>query len=476
MNSFLKNIGKTFSSNVIQLISGILTGFLVPDMLGIIGYADYKTYTLYLAYISILSFGMGDGLLIKYAGTDKEQLDAGVIRYYTRLYYIQLLVFFSVGLIICFLVVPSENRFISIALAFSILSSQTIGLHQNFSILTSRFGEYSKRVIIKSIVNILVTLTLFTVSKITDRNIRFELYLVFVLISEFCLALWYFITYKEFNIGRIKKTGLEDNYFKVLKLGLMLLFSNMSGTILLNLDRQFVSVLFPKETYGVYAFAYNMFSLVTTMTAAISVVLFPTMKKIQNYDIRIHLQKYHLFFTILVVSSLMVFFPLSIVIEWLLKSYITSISILRIILPGLVLSSCVNVIFYNFYKYENKVSSFFVKTVLCIILSATMNYVAYEATKSFYAISWASIVSLSVWYFLIGGYFIKKYKVRMEKTIIYTFMMFLEFYIITSIIKNNYLGLIVYLICLVASTTLTFPKLVKQFVLSAEKHLTHRKS
>ena len=42
MNRFLGNIFKTFSSNVVSLLSGILVGFFIPKMMGVIGYANYK--------------------------------------------------------------------------------------------------------------------------------------------------------------------------------------------------------------------------------------------------------------------------------------------------------------------------------------------------------------------------------------------------------------------------------------------------
>ena len=55
-------------SNIVVLIGGIVTGFLVPLVLGVNEYGYFKIYTLYLTYTSLLHFGFVDGLLLINAG------------------------------------------------------------------------------------------------------------------------------------------------------------------------------------------------------------------------------------------------------------------------------------------------------------------------------------------------------------------------------------------------------------------------
>lgn len=474
MNRFLGNIFKTFSSNVVSLLTGILVGFFIPKMMGVIGYANYKIYTLYLTYLALTSLGLGDGLYLRLAGKDKADLNQEEIRYYTRRYYAQMLLFFALGIVATFAFIPSEYRFISIALCFTIFSSQTVGLHQNFSMLTNSFGEYSKRIVIKSACTAVFVIALYTYYRITGNDVRYEVYIVGVIAIEYALAVWYIFTYREFNFGRSKSISGQDGYLRILLVGFPLLLSNMAGTIFLNLDRQFVSVLFPKETYAIYAFAYNMFTLVTTMTSAVSLVLFPSMRRIENFDVKSYMQKYLSLFSILVVFCMSVYYPLSVIVAWFLDKYIDSIEIFRIILPGLVLSSCVTVIFFNFYKLEDKVKQYFMKTLISIGFSALMNYLAWILFHDYRAISWASILSLIFWYILSAEYFVKKYKVKIGRVCIYVLVMFVVFYGLTYLISNPYLGVALYLLVFIFVTWVFYPDKLKEGYQLIGKRLRHR--
>lgn len=51
-----KNIVKIFSANFINVISGIIIGFIVSAVLSLDSYAYIKTYTMYISYTGFLQF------------------------------------------------------------------------------------------------------------------------------------------------------------------------------------------------------------------------------------------------------------------------------------------------------------------------------------------------------------------------------------------------------------------------------------
>lgn len=475
MKKFLNNILKTFFGNIVSLVTGILVGFFIPKMMGLVGYANYKTYTLYLTYIALASLGLGDGVLLKFVGKDREQLNPETIRYYLHRYYVQIVLLFCVSLVVCLTFIDVESRFIVVALCFTIISSQTVSVHQNISMLTNNFGEYSKRIIIKSVCTALFVLTLYSLYKITGNEISYQVYVIGVMTIEYALALWYVFTYKDFNFGKGKRNTEDESYFRMLYIGFPLLLSNMAGTIFLTLDRQYVSILFNKESYAIYAFAYNMLTLVTTMTSAISHVLFPSMRKIENMDVKVYMQRYLSVFSILVCFCMIVYFPLSVIVAWFLEKYTGSIEILRIVLPGLVISSCVTVIFFNFYKLENKVKQYFAKTVISIAFSAFMNYLAWIMFHDYRAISWASIISLIFWFVLVGELFIRQYHVNFTRVILYVGVMCIAFYGLTYLVHNPYLGTIAYLVAFILITLVVYPEKIKDGYQLAIENIRNRR-
>lgn len=254
MKKFLINILKVSFSNVLSLLSGVLVGFAVPKMLGLVGYANFKIYTLYLTYIALLSLGLGDGLYLRFSGMDRDELDINQIRYYLHKYYKQLFIFAFAALVLTILFAPNDYKFIFIALSLTIISSQIIAVHQNISIITSRFNEYSIRVIAKAILTILLVSILIIQYKHFGEEIYYQEYIIGVVIIDYILAVWYIYTYREFSFGITNYSATQNNrYSDLLLLGFPLLVSNMAGSIFLNLDRQFVSILFIKEDYAIYA-------------------------------------------------------------------------------------------------------------------------------------------------------------------------------------------------------------------------------
>lgn len=447
MRSIFKSVFKVSFSNIISLLSGILVGFVIPKIMGIVGYADYKTYTLYLSYIPLLSLGLGDGLYLKFSGTDRDKLNENQIRYYLHRYYLQLVIIFWPALFASLFIVSDDFKFVCVALSFTILSSQITAVHQNLSVLTSRFNEYSTRVITKALLTALFVILLLIKYRLTGTEISYQEYIIGILMIDFVLAGWYIYTYKKFNFGLVDRQRVDlHSYSHILSLGFPLLVSNMAGSIFLNLDRQFVSVLFSKEEYAVYAFAYNMLTLITTMTSAVSLVLFPALKKNANLNVGETLEKYVGPFNMCVGFFLTCYFPLNWFIPLFLPKYYNSLEIFRVVLPGLIVSTSVSVIFVNFYKLENKVKLYFLLTMFAIIFSGASNFIAYKCFQSYIAISWASILSLFVWYFVTILYFKKKYSIRIVKNVFYMIVTGGCFYLITGVFNSYLLGAVLYLI------------------------------
>lgn len=92
-NSTLKNIVKVSLSNLCIVISGVFVGFLIPKVLGVEEYGYYKIFTLYATYIGIFSFGISEGVYLKYSGIEYSRLNKQKIRCFTKLiFYIQIAV------------------------------------------------------------------------------------------------------------------------------------------------------------------------------------------------------------------------------------------------------------------------------------------------------------------------------------------------------------------------------------------------
>ncbi|HFI0583678.1 TPA: polysaccharide biosynthesis protein, partial [Streptococcus suis] len=158
------------------------------------------------------------------------------------------------------------------------------------------------------------------------------------------------------------------------------------------------NLLFSTEIFAKYSFAYNLLTLVSIATSAFSVVLFPTLARMNRISLRKNYQLMSEVVLSIFMLSNFLYFPLSIFIEWYLPKYFDSLQFLRIILPGLPLTNLITVLIHNYYKIEGLTLVYFRKSLVVLILSMAGNLFAFYFFGNPVSISISSVVMILYWY------------------------------------------------------------------------------
>lgn len=470
----LKDIAKVVASNIISLVSGILVAFLLPKITTVSDFGYYKTFTLYVSYIGLLHFGFCDGVYLMYGGWNYEDLPLDVFRMYFKVLTVMETAVTIAIIVVTGCVLPDDLHFIFYCLALYSLFHIYSSYYQLVSQATSRFNEFSLRTIIYSVLRFLGLVVLWIYAKLSSSFVSYEYYVGILVVLEIALAIWYFNTYFAISFG--KSVSIRENKHSIVsiyKLGFPLLITNLASTFLLTLDRQFVNILFSKEDYAIYAFAYSMLSLVTTTTSAVATVLFPKLKRSSERELENTYSRLIATILIVVYAGLIVFFPLKWFVNWFLPQYSSSIIIFRVIFPGLAISSAITIVMYNYYKVLNKTTLFLKISIGILLLSGIANYVAYKLFGTTVSISIASIITMMVWYVISERLFVKRYSIKWVKNIVYLLIMMLGFYGITTI-ENILLSGILYLVFFVIMIFImykdfTFEAIEKYIILPKNK-------
>lgn len=460
---FLKNIFKVVLGNGAAIISGIFVGFVLPKIISLYDYGFYKVFTLYFNYIGVLSFGIIDGIVLKYGKYDYQELERKRFRSFFA-WYLIVNTFFTVALLIVSLFVANlDYSFVLLLLCANILPVNCTGYFQQISQITQRFKEFSVRKIVHSVLNIAFILVLYLFYKFEFSNITYKIYLIGVLVINVLLNLWYIVTYRDIIFGEKESLGSSiKEVLSLMKIGFPLLLSNLCTTFLLSLDRQFVSILFSIEEYAVYGFAYSMLSLLTVATSSIATVIYPLFKRmdkevlISNYS---NINACVMVFSFVIV---LVFYPLCYFINWYLPLYFNSLEIFRIILPGIAISTVVTVVLHNYYKVFDITSIFLRKSIIILFVSLVLNFVAYFCFHTREAISVASVISLLIWY-VMTEFSLRKKCVIKVKNLIYMIVMCACFYLCT-ILTLYWLGFIINVVLLAVVTLLLYRKDAKNII------------
>lgn len=443
-NKAVISILKVSISNFIKLMSGVLAAFLIPKIMGIDDYGIYKTFTLYATYVGIFQFGFTDGIYLKYGDKNFDCLDRNKFSFFSQFFICTQLLFCFVFLCIGVFFLNNKYQFLVVALALYLLTTNIVAYYQMISQITLRFNELTIRNIVQSLLSSFSIIGLFIFYKLNATMITFEWYIIITVLINTVLTIWYIVTYRNITFSKPVTNGIKEDIFSCIRIGLPLMIANLCSTFILLVDRQFVNVLFDNETYAIYAFSYNLLALITTITSAISVVLYPTMKRTNN-DVLI--KKYPILSSILLIfvfACCVFYFPMIRFINWFLPKYTGSIPVFRIVLPGLALQSVVTIVMHNYYKNDLKEMSFFVKSIIILLLSIVANFIAFFLLGTTISISIASIIVMFVWYIVIESYIVKKYRVGYFKNFIYMCLMFFAFYF-SSLSTSWWIGMLLYL-------------------------------
>lgn len=457
-NKSIGNVIRVMLGNFTTIVSGVVVGFLLPKALSLSDYGFYKTFTLYITYMGLFSLGIIDGIVLKYGSNDYEELNKPRFRAYYKYFTAVMAVVAAIIIIFALAFTEGDTQFILIMVGIDMVAGNMTNYFRQISQITQRFHEYSKRTIIQSIAKIIITLIV-TVLCYAGYEVSYRLFLSLIVLMDVLLTIWYVSTYRELVIGASDPLAeTRPHIANLIKIGFPLLFANLTIQIIMTLDRQFVSVLFTKEEYAIYAFAYNMLSLVTVAISAISTVLYPTLKRTNTQNLKERYGSLISIILMLVFGTLAAFFPLCWILEWFLPKYIPSIEIFRIIFPGLAISSAISIIMHNYYKVMNNSFSFFKKSVIILVISAIANFISYYFFKTMAAISISSIWAMLIWYLYAEHYFVKNYGYKRYKNLSYLCLVMIVFYGITGI-NHGIIGLISYLIVYVVISLLFFKEI-----------------
>ncbi len=461
-NIFRSIIGVT-TSNIATIIAGIIIGFIIPKVLPVEGFGYYKSFTLYVTYAGFFSIGIIDGIVLDYGGIDYSEYDKRFFRSVFRWYIIIHLIWALAIVTISILFKDRNYSFLIFMIAIYMFFANTVGYFQQISQITQRFKEYSKAKVIQSVMKITGGLVMVGLYFISTKLADYRIYIVLSTLGFVIVAIGYTIIYRDIVFGEsnpLKET--KSSIFHFSKIGFPLMFANLCGTLILTLDRQFVNLLFPNKEYAIYAFAYNLLSLITVATSAISTVLYPLLKRTTDDSLK---KNYSILISIIlsfVYGAIISYFPLCAFIRWFLPKYIDSLNIFRVIFPGLAISSAVTVVMHNYYKTLGRNIIYFKKSVIVLILSALANGVAYIAFKNTISISIASIITMIIWYLYIEQFFVTKYGYSRIKNMSYLLVMMIAFYVVTSI-PNWILSGIIYIVAYSLITFLFQHSAIKSF-------------
>lgn len=358
-----KNVTLSIMAQIISLGVAFILNMIVPKFISEYQYAYWQTYKLYANYTGILHFGLLDGIVLRYAHFDYDQLDKRKIRSQFFVLMIVDSICTAIILAVSALLFTDEYVYVGIFVAISVITRNIIKYACYSLQMTNRIKQYVTASIIQK-----VFYGIFVVGAILLKRREFYWICAGELLGEIISFIWTSKFNKEIYIGRLDRfssilTETKEN----LTAGIFLLISNWSAMFTIGAAKMIIQWRWDELTFGKVAFSFSVTSLFLTFVSAISVVLFPALKRMKVEHLPDLYVKIRSVLSPILVSVLIFYFPGAWFLSLWLPKYNVSVSYLGLLLPIIIYRTRVSLLTNNYLKAYRKERTLLLINIISVV-------------------------------------------------------------------------------------------------------------
>ena len=439
-----KNMVVSVAAQVISLIVSFIMNLILPKYISEYQYAYWQTYLLYVGYVGVFHFGLLDGILLRYSQYDYDELDKPRIRSQFKCLLTITSAFSIVGIVSAGLFSHADMKIVFVFAAVGIIIRNLFTYTSYTFQITNRITKYATMIIsYRVFYGIVVTVMLLLGVK------DFYWYCVADLCSDMFGVFVGSFNNRGLYFGKSLQlretiTELAEN----ISSGIMLMAANWSSFLLTGSARLIIQWHWDELTFGKVSFSFSVTNLFLTFVMAISVVLFPSLKRADPEKLPKLYKQIRDSISLLSIFVLVFYYPGCFILRKWLPAYNESLMYLGILLPLIVFTSKVSLLTNNYlmaYREEKKLLKINLLSVfVAVVVFAFCAYVLDNLTALIICIvgvlAFRSIVSeLAVMKIIrLKGYF--DFIVEIAMTAIF---------IVTAITLRPAMGLLAYSVALV---------------------------
>ena len=434
-----RNIGLSVIAQIISLAVSFIMNLVLPKFISEYQYALWQTYLLYVGYVGILHFGLLDGIVLRYSQYDYEELDKVRIRSQFKCLLVMTNTFCTIAIICVSLFCQNEMRTVFIMTAIGIIT-RTIFTYTSYSFqITNRIKYYAEMIIGYRII--------YGIGVIAMLLLGFHSFYFFCAVdlgSDVFGVLFSLHNNKGLYFGKslkIKETLEEAK--KNISAGILLMISNWSSFLLTGSARMIIQWHWDKLTFGKVSFAFSITNLFLTFVTAISVVLFPSLKRTNKENLPGLYKKIRAVMNPVLIIILIFYYPGCWILKQWLPEYNNSLLYLGILLPIIIFSSKISLLTNNYLKALRKEKTMLIINLISVGAAICMFTFSAYVTNSLKILLFFIVVAIMFCSILSESVVMKELNIFNIREFINEIVMALIF-MFTTMMKSQIKGMLVY--------------------------------
>ena len=238
--------------------------------------------------------------------------------------------------------------------------------------------------------------------------------------------------------------------------GFVLMLGNFSSSIITSLDRWFVKFLMDSICFAQYSFAVSLENIVNVFVTPITISLYNVFCNNHTPVYVRKVKKMVLLWGCVIIAAV---FPVKFVVTHFLPEYIDALAIIFPLLGAQAFYAVIKGIHVNMYKAEKKQQRYFVIMFAMIAVAVITNIIFYLIFNSIWSFAFATYTTALIWFIYCE---IETKALRFKIKEYMTIICVMVGYFFAASLKNAIIGLVVYCLVLLVSSTLFMRETIKE--------------
>ena len=336
----LKNISYSFGANLISLCVSVFMVMFVPKFLSVNDYGLWQLFLFYFSYLGFLHFGWEDGIYLRYAGKQFEELDQKTFA--GQFYGITFLQLFLAAFFTVLGELFVDDPMKKLALICAVWLAPFINFTNlcNFILqITNHIKDYAK---------------LFSTISLTVIGI----YL--------CRSL---LVPRFYSLGQIIEEAKEN-----LTVGSKLMLANIASLLIIGIVRYGISVGWDVATFGRVSLTLGISNFLMVFITSVSVVFFPIIKRMDEDRRASAYKSIRTSLDIVLFATLIGYYPLKSLLAWWLPQYADSLIYMSVLFPVCVFDSKLSLLINTYLKSMRQEALMLKINVVSVLVSLVVTF------------------------------------------------------------------------------------------------------
>lgn len=356
-------------AQAVSVLIGFILNLIVPKFISESDYSLWQSYLLYSQYLGILHFGLMDGIVLRYSQFDYDELDKTMIRsQYRKIMQLDLLLSAALLVISCFLLID-ERRILCILLTCTICIEITFNYISFTFQITNRISNYVAYIAIYRVIYCFLV-----VGILATGQSSYVWFCLAYLLADIAVILFFGMKYsRELLIGPLlHRTQLMPELKATLSAGVWLMLSSYAANFLVGSGKMMIQWRWGRLVFGKVSLAFSLTSFFQQFVTAISVVLFPSIKRIDTGKLPEMYRWIRQGISPLLFIAMLLYYPGCIMLRLWLPEYTASTQYLGILLPLIIYTSKVSLLTNNYLKAYQKERLMLHINAICVALGLAL--------------------------------------------------------------------------------------------------------